>query len=85
MTETSSRTVRAHTWGIDARRSTVIPAALLAIAIASVPLHGVQARVLLAVGASAALLLAVITWSGLTAGQWICRRIAVAWSTRRHT
>lgn len=74
---------RAHVWGVDSRLRTVLPAALLAVAAASVPLHGVAARAAVAAAAVVLFAVAVITWSGLTLGQWVIRRVAVAREGRR--
>lgn len=65
------------TIGVDTRRITVLPAALVAIAIATIPVHGWPGYVAVTVGATVVFGIAVITVGGFTAPQWLWRRVQV--------
>jgi type VII secretion protein EccE len=66
-----------RTIGVDTRRTTVLPAAVLAIAIATFPVYRWPGYVALTVAAVAVLAIAVVTVGGFTVPQWIWRRISV--------
>ncbi|WP_454793806.1 type VII secretion protein EccE [Mycolicibacterium lutetiense] len=79
----ASTTGSVSTIGVDTRRITVLPAALLAIVIATIPVHGWPGYVAVTVGAAAVFGIAVITVGGFTAPQWVRRRLRVWRDTRK--
>lgn len=71
------------TISLDTRLSTVLPAAVLAIAIATIPVYRWPGYVALTVGAAAVFGLVVITVGGFTAPQWLWQRITVWRDSRK--
>lgn len=71
-------------WGFDHRRRTVIPTAVVALSIAAIPVRTWPAYAALVAGASAVVVLAVVTLAGLTGPQWLAKRVSTWWRGHRH-